>query len=162
MLLRIRLREGKVMRLWVRLDPFSLVFIGQNSIIFSHFVAAPAPAREMMRLWLRNTGFEVPWSSATHKQYEQYNEEMSSPYWYAVLYLYRPTPIRPRPKIWLCYDTCNAMDNQRIIQSTPTIFSFKSWTTDVVIRVGKVRGSATHTLASYLVVNSSGVKRRWL
>jgi hypothetical protein len=24
------------------------------------------------------------------------------------------------------YDTCNAMDNQRIIQSTPVIFSFKS------------------------------------
>jgi hypothetical protein len=25
-----------------------------------------------------------------------------------------------------CYDMCNAIDNQRIIQSTPAIFSFKS------------------------------------
>jgi hypothetical protein len=39
----------------------------------------------------------------------------------------------------LCYDTCNAMENQRIIQSTPAIFSFRSWTTDVVITVEKVR-----------------------
>jgi hypothetical protein len=30
------------------------------------------------------------------------------------------------------------MDNQRIIQSMPAIFSFKSLTTDVVITVGKV------------------------
>jgi hypothetical protein len=28
--------------------------------------------------------------------------------------------------IRLCYNTRNAMDNQRIIQSTPAIFSFKS------------------------------------
>jgi hypothetical protein len=33
----------------------------------------------------------------------------------------------------------NAMDNQRIIQSTPAIFSFKSWTTGVVITVEKER-----------------------
>jgi hypothetical protein len=31
------------------------------------------------------------------------------------------------------------MDNQRIMQSTPAIFSFKYWTTAVVITVGKVR-----------------------
>jgi hypothetical protein len=37
-----------------------------------------------------------------------------------------------------CYHTCNTMDNQRIIQSTPAIFSFKSWTTDIVLKVGKV------------------------
>jgi hypothetical protein len=37
----------------------------------------------------------------------------------------------------LCYDSCNLMD-KRIIQSTPVIFSFKSWTTDVVIIVGNV------------------------
>jgi hypothetical protein len=42
-------------------------------------------------------------------------------------------------EIRLCYDTCNAMDNQRSIQPTPTIFSCKSCTTDVVITVEKVR-----------------------
>jgi hypothetical protein len=31
------------------------------------------------------------------------------------------------------------MDDQSIIQSTPAIFSFTSWTTDVVITVEKVR-----------------------
>jgi hypothetical protein len=56
------------------------------------------------------------------------------------------------------------MDNQRIIQSTPAIFKFKSWTTDVVITVEKV--SDKHVLASYLVVKShSGCvdcNERWL
>jgi hypothetical protein len=37
------------------------------------------------------------------------------------------------------YDTCKAIDNQRIKQSTPAIFSFKPWTMDVVITVEKVR-----------------------
>jgi hypothetical protein len=44
-----------------------------------------------------------------------------------------------------CYDTCNATNNQRIIQSTPAIFSFQSWTTDVVITVEKVRERHTCT-----------------
>jgi hypothetical protein len=40
----------------------------------------------------------------------------------------------------LSYDTCNAMCNRRMIQSTPAIFLiFLSWTPDVVITVGKVR-----------------------
>jgi hypothetical protein len=42
-------------------------------------------------------------------------------------------------RLKLCYDRCNTMDNQYIIQSTPAVFSFKSWTTDVVITVEKVR-----------------------
>jgi hypothetical protein len=44
-----------------------------------------------------------------------------------------------RLQIRLCYDTCNATFNQRVTQSTPAIFSFKSWTMDVVITVEKVR-----------------------
>jgi uncharacterized protein YccT (UPF0319 family) len=33
----------------------------------------------------------------------------------------------------------NAMDNQRIMQSTPVIFSFRSRIADVLITVGKLR-----------------------
>jgi hypothetical protein len=40
--------------------------------------------------------------------------------------------------VYHCYDTRNATYNQRIIQSTPAIFSFQSWTMDVVITVEKV------------------------
>jgi hypothetical protein len=46
--------------------------------------------------------------------------------------------------MWLCYDTGNATDNQCIIQSTPAIFSFKSWTMDAVITVEKVRARERH------------------
>jgi hypothetical protein len=49
----------------------------------------------------------------------------------------------------LCYDICNTMDSQRIIQSTPAIFSFKSWTMDVVITVGKVRASNADRRVSF-------------
>jgi hypothetical protein len=65
------------------------------------------------------------------------------------------------------------MDNQRIIQSTLAIFSFKSWTPDVVITVEIVRApnadrrsGAPHMYWPHIqysmVVNSSSVKRRWL
>jgi hypothetical protein len=40
-------------------------------------------------------------------------------------------------RLW--YDTCKSMDNQRIIQSAPGIFSLKSLSTDVVTTVGKRR-----------------------
>jgi hypothetical protein len=53
---------------------------------------------------------------------------------------------------WLCYDTCNAMDNRLNIKSTPAIFSVHSWTTDVVITVENEQafGIAKHVLASHL------------
>jgi hypothetical protein len=70
---------------------------------------------------------------------------------------------------WYCYNTCNVMDNQRIIQSTPVIFSFKSGTIhrcfDYSRKSARTEhrqafGSAKHVLASYLVVKSLCEKRR--
>jgi hypothetical protein len=58
------------------------------------------------------------------------------------------------------------MDNQRIIQSMPAIFSFKSWTIDVITNSRKSAhterqqafGNAKHVLATYLVAKSSIVE----
>jgi hypothetical protein len=55
------------------------------------------------------------------------------------------------------YTVCNAMDNQRIIQSTTAIFFIS------VLNHGCCdysRKSAKHVLASHLRVNSSSVRRR--
>jgi hypothetical protein len=55
----------------------------------------------------------------------------------------------------LCYDKCNALDNQRILQTTPTIFSYNSLIMDVVIKVETVLvfKSATHALIGLMFGN---------
>jgi hypothetical protein len=49
------------------------------------------------------------------------------------------------------------MDNQRIIQSTPAIFSFKSWTTDVVITAGKLCAPNADRLSGALTLYIIGL-----